>query len=156
MGDKAPATPMKKVQIVTLNITRTENVKVTETATDKTLHHLLLTEKGGGFAPVDQCYVYDRLGNQLTFVDLNNKTIRTKTLSDSAVEDLNSVVVNLPDFPILKPCTSTECTNFGLSYYRLVSEEKRVPESGIAFWDDKTTGTESLNKVREKITELSG
>lgn len=37
MGDKAATIPMKKVQIATLNITRTENVKVTEPATDKTM-----------------------------------------------------------------------------------------------------------------------
>jgi len=154
MESEAPNIRINKFQNIFIYSMKRYVMESSSKYTD--LHHLLLTEKGGGFAPVDQFYVYDRLGNQLTFVDLKNKTIRTKTLSDSAVEDLNSVVVNLPDFPILKPCTSTECTNFGLSYYRLVSEEKRVPESGIAFWDDKTKGTESLNKVREKITELSG
>jgi hypothetical protein len=37
MGDKAATIPMKKVQIAALNITRIENVKDTESATDKTM-----------------------------------------------------------------------------------------------------------------------
>src|SRR5213593_2446714 len=46
----------------------------------------LLYAEAGGLKPVHEFYVYNILDNHLTFVDLDNKTIRTKVLNASAVD----------------------------------------------------------------------
>ena len=117
----------------------------------------LLYAGSGGLKPVHQFYVYNILDNHLTFVDLDNKTIRSKALNGSAVDELNSIFyrADIPNnLTHLKPISCPDCKQYGLSYY-IVEPEKLVPISGNAFWDDKTKGTESLHDIINSLVRLS-
>ena len=113
--------------------------------------------EAGGLMPVHQFYVYNILDNHSTFVDLDNKTIRTKVFNGSAVDELNSVFykADIPnDLTHLKPISCPDCKQYGLSYY-IADPEKLVPISGNAFWDDKTNGTEGLHDITNLLVRLS-
>jgi len=119
-------------------------------------YHLLYTVSGG-LAPVHQLYAYNIVGHQLTFVDLDNKMVKTKILNSSAVDEMNSICCpgnTAFDVAHLKSSPCPDCRQYGLSYY-FVEPEKLVSFSGGAFWDDGTKGTEDLEKIASIIVGLS-
>jgi len=117
---------------------------------------LLLYIKKGGLTGEHMLFSYNIVSKQLTAVDLNNNTAKSKSLSNSEIQNLTNVFYSsdVTRENVYDTNLCPDCTQYGLSY-SFIDLEKLVPFHGMGFWTDRTPDASGLKMLANVIEELS-
>jgi len=117
--------------------------------------NLIVYTKSGGFAPSNQLYTFNALSQELVFVDLNNNTVKKRTLTEDEITTINNAyAIRVADKNIYDTNPCPDCIQYSLLYSYF---DGTAEISDLSFWTDATQDTTvRLTAIGKVLEDLAG